>query len=156
MTMKKIKTMILFVMLLFTGVLTSCTLETSDNGDFDGYWHLLSAENLKDGTITDYSQRRVFWGVQAKLIHLTDFDYDVESYYLRFNRADGVLSITEAYIDHWHQDNGDDGGDIAVSDTAALSHFMIMRLPEEYKVESLNGSKMILCSDTYRLKFRKQ
>ncbi len=30
-------------------VLSSCTLETSDNGDFDGFWHLERVDTLATG-----------------------------------------------------------------------------------------------------------
>lgn len=49
-------------------VLSSCTLETSDNGDLDGFWHLERVDTLATGNYLDLSRERVFWGVQHKLI----------------------------------------------------------------------------------------
>ena len=34
-------------------VLSSCTLETSDNGDFDGFWHLERVDTLATGNYLD-------------------------------------------------------------------------------------------------------
>lgn len=49
-------------------VVNSCTIETSDNGDFDGFWHLERVDTLATGNYLDLSKERVFWGVQHKLI----------------------------------------------------------------------------------------
>lgn len=43
-------------------LLTSCDIETSDNGDLDGYWHLVRVDTLATGVSSDLSETRVFWG----------------------------------------------------------------------------------------------
>ena len=47
---------------------SACTIETSDNGDLDGYWHLEQVDTLATGGKLNLSKERVFWGVQHKLI----------------------------------------------------------------------------------------
>lgn len=47
-------------LLMALGSLSSCTLESSDNGDLDGYWHLESIDTLATGKTGDYSNRRFF------------------------------------------------------------------------------------------------
>ena len=54
--------------------LASCELETSDNGKFDGFWHLERVDTLATGGSLNLQQKRIFWGVQAKLISARDID----------------------------------------------------------------------------------
>lgn len=42
-------------------VVNSCTIETSDNGDFDGFWHLERVDTLATGNYLDLS-RNVYSG----------------------------------------------------------------------------------------------
>lgn len=68
--------------------LASCEIETSDNGDFDGFWHLERVDTLATGGTTDLSKKRVFWGVQYKLISVYDIDKEgTFGYYLRFKQT---------------------------------------------------------------------
>ena len=125
---------------------SSCTLESSDNGDLDGFWHLES----------DFSQRYVFWGVEHKLIAAKETDTNREKFYFRFEQTGDSLKITQVYKNHWHQDQGEEGGDIPVDELSDdLQHYGINALPEGFKKEALSGSKMILKSKTVRLKFKK-
>lgn len=65
---------IAFVALIGTFVMafSSCEMETSKNGDLDGYWHLESIDTLENGKICDFSSRKVFWGIEHKLILIKD------------------------------------------------------------------------------------
>ena len=61
-----------------------------------------------------------------------------------------------AFSNHGHQDNGEDGGDIPLTEvTNDLRYYGINNLPEGFAKEALSGSKMILRSKTLRLKFKK-
>ena len=149
------KTMGLFAVGILAA-LSSCTIETSDNGKLDGFWHLERIDTLDTGNSGDYSQKRIFWGVENKLIHIKDVDTASEQFYLRFEQTSDQLQITKAYADHWHQDRGDNGGDIPVDQpTDDLRHLGINALPETFQKEALDGSKMVLRSDRFRLYFKK-
>ena len=138
------------------GSLSSCTLESSDNGDLDGYWHLESIDTLATGHTGDYSSRRFFWGVEHKLISISDIDREGrQGYYLRFEQTGDSLFLGQAYKNNWHQDNGEDGGDIPVDDVEPLRYYGINELNEHFLKESLKGGKLILRSKTLRLKFKK-
>lgn len=50
---------------------SSCELESSDNGKFDGFWHLESIDSLENGKTVDMSKLHVFWGIEYKLIAAT-------------------------------------------------------------------------------------
>lgn len=146
-----------FLLLLIGGTMafTSCEIETSDNGDFDGFWHLESIDTLATGNKADYSHRRVFWGVEHKLIYAYDADLLV-NYYCRFTQTADSIIITKVYLDHGHQDDGIDGGDIPVETVNdSLRYYGINVLPEGFLKEKMDGSKMILKSKTLRLNFRR-
>ena len=135
---------------------SSCTLESSDNGDLDGFWHLESVDTLATGKTEDFSQRYVFRGVEHKFIAVKETDTNREKFYFRFEQTGDSLKITQVYKNHWHQDQGEEGGDIPVDELSDdLQHYGINALPEGFKKEALSGSKMILKSKTVRLKFKK-
>lgn len=134
--------------------LSGCDIETSDNGDLDGFWHLERIDTLATGGVKDMSNEVVFWSVQAKLMH-TQGSAAQGSFYFRFNQTADSLVVSSPYADHWHQDNGDNGGDIPVTDPSAFSEYGINSLEEHFAKESMSGSRMILKSDMLRLYFKK-
>lgn len=142
--------------MMFSMMFSSCTLESSDNGDLDGFWHLEQIDTLATGNSADFSKKYVFWGIEHKLIAVKETDSNKDKFYLRFVQTSDSLKITQAFVNHGHQDNGDDGGDIPVTEVSAdLQYFGLNALPEGFQKEALSGSKMILKSKTLRLKFKK-
>lgn len=136
--------------------LSSCTLESSDNGDLDGFWHLESIDSLQNGKTVDVSNQKIFWGVEYKLIAARFESQAKERYYFRFEQTSDSLKITKVFVDHGHQDNGEDGGDIPLDEVSDnLRLYGVNEIPEGFSKEALSGSKMILRSKTVRLKFRK-
>ena len=132
---------------------SSCELESSDNGTLDGFWHLESIDSLENGKTVDMSKLHVFWGIEYKLIAATQYDNNTERMFFRFEQTSDSLKITQAFINHGHQDNG---GDIPLTEvTNDLRYYGINNLPEGFAKEALSGSKMILRSKTLRLKFKK-
>lgn len=148
-------------MMMFMGVgllmsLSSCELESSDNGDLDGFWHLERIDSLDTGKSVDMSKLHVFWGVEHKLIAARQNDMGKESFYFRFEHTSDSLMITKVYANHGHQDRGDDGGDIPLDDvTEDLKYYGVNAIPEGFLKESLSGSKMVLKSKVVRLWFKK-
>lgn len=135
--------------------LVSCEIETSDNGDFDGFWHLERVDTLATGGTTDLSKKRVFWGVQYKLISVYDIDKEgTFGYYLRFNQTRDQIVTHTPYKNNWHQDV-ENGGDHPIDDPTQLAPYGINNLEEEFVKEKLDGGQMILRSKTLRLKFKR-
>lgn len=154
MTAKRLFNTILAAFALTT--LASCEIETSDNSDFDGFWHLERVDTLATGGTTDLSKKRVFWGVQYKLISVRDVDKDKQhGYYLRFKQTSDKIVTHTPYKDNWHQDQGDNGGDHPIDDPKLLAPYGINNLEEEFVKEKFNGGQMILRSSTLRLKFKR-
>lgn len=145
--MKVIKSFIIAV--LTAVVLGSCELETSDNGHFDGFWHLVSVDTLSTGGTCDLSDKRMFWGVQVNLLNVTDYDKNAKGYFLRFENAGSTLRLYDPY------ENNRTEGDIKVEDPSLLAPFGINALDETFRIEKLNKSRMILATDNLRLNFKK-
>ena len=153
MTAKRLFKTILAAFALVT--LASCEIETSDNGDFDGFWHLEHVDTLATGGTLDLSKKRVFWGVQYKLISVYDIDKEgTFGYYLRFKQTSDQIVIHTPYKNNWHQDV-ENGGDHPINDPKLLAPYGINNLEEEFVKEKLDGGQMILRSKTLRLKFKR-
>ena len=136
--------------------MTSCTIETSDNGNFDGFWHLEQVDTLATGNTLDMSGKRVFWGVQYKLISVRDTDKEgIHGYYLRYRQTGDSIITSTPYKDNWHEDKGDNGGDHPIDDPTLLAPYGINNLEEGFAKEKLTGGRMVLRSKTLRLHFKK-
>jgi hypothetical protein len=143
-----------YILLLLVGVIVSflsCDLHTSDNGDLDGYWHLVKVDTLSTGKSYDMSERRVFWGVQVNLIEAVDHDNDSTHYgYLfYFEKSDLFLKLFNA---HKHDRPN---GDILVEDVSAISSLGVNSLEDKFRIITLNHREMVLEDELLRLSFKK-
>lgn len=147
--MKNISILISFLFTVF--LFSSCDLETSDNGDLDGFWHLERVDTLSTGGTTDLSQAKLFWSFEVKMMGLQGGS---ERFYLRFNQTSDSLTVLSPYYNRGHEEN-DSTGDIPVTDPKVMIEYGIDSLEVHYKKEVLSGSKMVLRSHRLRLYFRK-
>lgn len=140
------------VLMLLT---TACEMETSQNGDLDGFWHLEQVDTLSTGGVCDYSEKRIFWGVQHRLISVSDYDgmHSWRGYYFRFAQTGDSLVINTPYRNLAHEEKGGDVPVVEVDDTLRRCGFN--SLEERFLKEQLSGSKMVLRNKTLRLKFVK-
>ena len=139
--------LILFAMLSFCSC--SIDLETSDNGDLDGYWHMQSVDSLENGNRLDYSDNIMFWAVQVRLIEVRDRSDVLGAYLLQFNHIGDSLFLSNP------RKNDKNTGDPVVEDVDKLRPFGINELGEHFKIEQLTSSKMVLKSKTLRISFKK-
>ncbi|MBR4925248.1 MAG: lipocalin-like domain-containing protein [Prevotella sp.] len=137
------------LVLCISGMLTGCTLETSGNGKLDGYWHMTAVDTIATGGTCDLSQKRLFWGVQAKLINLSDRDDLSYNFFMRFEYAKTTLRLFEPY------QNDRIEGDPVLEDATKLEPFGIEGMEQSFKIEELKGKKMTLASENLRLHFEK-
>ncbi len=145
--------------LMMTVAFSSCGVdfESSNNGPLDGFWHLESVDSLavSDSMATvDYSNRRVFWSIEAKLINVNDIDRG-GAYLLRFRQTGDSLILHTPYVAKGHENEGGTGGDFPVTDASLLAPYGINGLEDHFLKEALDGKKMILRSKMLRLRFRK-
>lgn len=138
--------LIAFVVSLMFG---SCEIQTLDNGDLDGMWHLTKVDTLATSASADMGSKRIYWSFQARLMQLDDKSGANQSILMRFEHNGQTLRLYDPYI--YDRENGDR----PVEDITLLNPFGIVVPDETYTVESLSGSKMILLSGTYRLYFKK-
>ncbi len=131
---------------LLTCALGSCTLETSDNGDLDGFWQLKSLDSLASNRQVDMRQERVFWAVQRRLLEARKPGLPV---LFRFDVVGDSLFLSDPYVDFR------DSADIKVVDPAMLAPLGINALDEHFAIKALNSDNMVLESNVLRLYFRK-
>ena len=129
----------------------SCDIETSDNGNLDGYWHLVKIDTLATGQSNDLSETRVFWGVQMHLIQVIDHDHDTSHYGYLFNFEHHGQTL-RLYNAHKHERAK---GDLLVEDAKTLAPLGINSLDDLFTIEQLNSDKMVLKDDMLRLWFEK-
>ena len=140
----------------FVMVFSSCEMETSKNGDLDGYWHLESIDTLENRWTSDFYARKVFSVIEHKLIVIRDLNVGpFDGFYMRFDQTGDSLLIPKAYRKNQNYHEGDDDAPISADDMEDLRKYGINNLPEGFAKEALSGSKMILRSKTLRLKFKK-
>ncbi len=131
---------------------TSCgdLLETSDNGDLDGYWQLAQVDTLATGTTKDMTSSKVFWGVQGKFLDVLDTHKSpTYGYMFRFQHTADSLWLSDARV------NNREVSDSLLTDVAPLRPLGVNELAEHFLVERLTGSHMVLCGKVIRLHFRK-
>lgn len=127
----------------------SCTFETSDNGDLDGFWHLERVDTLSTGGSCDMSERLVFWSVQMDLMNVADYKNNVNGYIMRFDHTGSLFRIYEPYVNDRMEE------DPKVEDVQLLVPFGINALDETFTINRLTGSDMTLSTDELRLYFHK-
>lgn len=143
------------IFLLFAASLvmvTSCgdLLETSSNGDMDGYWQLAQVDTLTTGGTTDMTGSKVFWGVQGKFLNVLDtHESPSYGYMFRFQHTADSLWLSDARV------NNREVSDSLLTDVSLLRPLGINELAEHFLVERLTDSRMVLCGKVVRLHFRK-
>ena len=134
---------------LIMAVFASCDIETSDNGDLDGFWHLDRVDTLSTGGRADLSNKYIFWSVQKDLINTVDRHDSASDYLFRFEHKGKTLRLYDPHV------NDRMNGDPAVEDPAVLNPFGVNALDETFNVNKLTGSKMVLSTDELKLSFTK-
>lgn len=132
----------------------SCSIETSGNGDLDGFWRLTSVDTLSTGGSCDLSKSCLFWAVQGNLLELQapplyeeenngiiyTLDYDGDMLHLahpRFlKRLKGDPALREEHL-------------------CFLNPFGVSSLEEFFHIRHLSGSRMTLESKALQLHFEK-
>ena len=138
---------------VMAGSSVSCTLETSDNGDLDGFWHLERVDTLATGGVCDLSEELRFWAVQRHLISIVDHGNSSNGGYFgylsHFSHEGDRMRLYDMYV------NDRMVGDIKMETAEPLNVFGINALEENFRVEQLSSSRMQLSTDVLRLHFRK-
>ena len=131
-------------------LLTSCRMETSNNGDLDGLWQMTTFENLTTGEVTDGRDigGGLNWSFQGRLLMMRGADELVFS----FERGDGVLKLYNPYLSGRFTETRDD---TPITDATQLNVYGVYQLEEYFRILELNSSYMRLETANVRLTFRK-
>ncbi len=140
------KLLYLLLSCLFLSI--SCTLEKSDNGDFDGFWQLSLIDTLSSQNSVDMRDSGYFWAVQYDLLVLRETNQRNE-YICNFRLIGDSLYINNPYI-LWR-----DSSDIKLNDPSVLKRFGINNLEEKFKIINMNAKRIVLESQIIRLHLRK-
>ncbi len=144
------KTILLLVASLVMATSCGDLLETSGNGNLDGYWQLARVDTLATGSTADMTGSKVFWGVQGKFLNVIDTRLaPTYGYIFRFQHTADSLWLSDARV------NNREVSDSLLTDVSPLRPLGVNELAEHFLVEQLTGSRMVLRGKVVRLHFRK-
>lgn len=129
-------------------LLSACEIVTYDNGKLDGFWHMEQIDTIATGGVKDMSGEVYFWAVQSKILEVSDRT-TIDRIIFRFKDENNKLSLYDARI------SDRTIGDPLIQDVDLLRPFGVNALEEEFDIEALDGGKMVLRSETLRIRFRK-
>ena len=142
------RNLIALLAIIIIGNMLSCTVETSDNGKLDGFWHLVSIDSVASGKTMDTENDYYFWAFQYKLLSVRNTRTGSE-YFLRFSHEGDSLLLSEPYMFI------SQGVDSLLPSADSLREYGINSLEERFKVVSLSSQRMELRSRMLQLKFKK-
>lgn len=138
---------IIVISMVCLAVFSACDIETSKNGDLDGYWLLEQIDSLTNQQTVPYADRQIFWSFQHDLIELSNL-HDNSIVY-RLKKESQVLRLDNPCL----FDRSD--GDVPVTDVEVLRQYGVNSLEEQFRIVSLESETLVLESSTLRLYFRK-
>lgn len=130
-------------------MITSCTLDSSDNGALDGYWQLSSIDTLANGHSVNMRDSGIFWAFNFNLLVTRSTKEPLGEILYDFENTEDNLILSNPYILYR------DSSDIKVTDVNLLKKYGVNSLLETFTIEHLNSNKMVLQSNLIRLNFRK-
>ena len=127
--------------------LSACDIESSGNGDLDGYWRLEQVDSLNGRQGVAYADKQIFWSFQHDLIELSNL-HDNSIIY-RLKEENRVLLLEQPCM----FDRAD--GDTSITDLEILRPYGVNALQEQFRIVSLESEVLVLESPVLRLSFRK-
>lgn len=138
--------------MMTVALLASCDIETSDNGQLDGFWQLNQVDTLATGGTTDMHESMVYWAFQNKLLeisHLTNVEGRGDNYFFRFHRDGTSLLISSPYHHLWREP------DEPVEYVDVLRPLGINQLEEDFHLDMLDDDILMMNNNVLRLTFVK-
>lgn len=130
-------------------MITSCTLDSSDNGALDGYWQLSSIDTLANGHSVNMRDSGIFWAFNFNLLVTRSTKEPLGEILYDFEKTEDNLILSNPYILYR------DSSDIKVTDVNLLKKYGVNSLLESFTIQHLNSNKMALQSNMLRLNFKK-
>lgn len=130
---------VLFYMIIGMGLLTSCSSESSNNGDLDGFWLMTGRPGLT-------------WSFQGKILEFRDVNQVHHDLMAKFRHEGNLLIVYDLRV--VDRDAGDPL--VTESEMEDLRAYGISNLEEEqFQIKQLNSDDMHLESSSESLYFRK-
>ena len=130
---------VLFYIIIGMGLLTSCSSESSNNGDLDGFWLMTGRPGLT-------------WSFQGKILEFRDVNQVHHDLMAKFRHEGNLLIVYDLRV--VDRDAGDPL--VTESDMEDLRAYGISNLEEEqFQIKQLNSDDMHLESSSESLYFRK-
>ena len=126
----------------------SCDIESSKNGNLDGFWQLERVDTISTSGSLDLSQEKLFWAFQKDLLQLRG---DEQEFYLRFNHHDNYLDLSDPRL----RDREKDDPAISSSTMYLILPYGINEEEESFQVVTLDNDNMVLRNQNLQLWFRK-
>lgn len=130
-------------------LLTSCEIEFSNNGKLDGFWQLIAVDTLATQHTSDLKTSGRTWAFQGRLLEMRDTKGGYSDLYFSFEHRGDSLFLDSPYL------SDRDADDIKITDVNIVRPYGVNGLKEGFEIESLSNNKLILCSKTLRLLFKK-
>ena len=145
--MKRLYIYIIGVVLLMTG----CDVETSDNGDLDGFWRMSSMTSVYSSTLpgVDMRQSGLTWSFQGRMLELRDVNDRQKDIVMSFQHEGETLRVYDPYFVER------DSGDIRIEDVSYLIPYGINHTDDSFTVRELCSDRMVLSNILVTLEFRK-
>ena len=145
--MKRLYIYIIGVVLLMTG----CDVETSDNGDLDGFWRMSSMTSVYSSTLpgVDMRQSGLTWSFQGRMLELRDVKDRQKDIVMSFQHEGETLRVYDPYFVER------DSGDIRIEDVSYLIPYGINHTDDSFTVRELSSDRMVLSNILVTLEFRK-
>ncbi|MCR5820046.1 MAG: lipocalin-like domain-containing protein [Bacteroidaceae bacterium] len=136
---------------LFILCLASCD-KVPANGALDGLWQLMSIET--PGGIRDAKDSHAYLSIQ---LHLAELDCNLIRYYAHFSHEGDSLFLYDFVHQSKHRSSADDNAWVTPEEMSAgiLDDWGIHTVDARFRVNSLNGSSLILQASDTTLTFRK-
>lgn len=135
-------------------LLCGCELHSSDNGDLDGFWQLYQMDTIATNHSAEVRHLKIFWAVQGDMLEMRDLHdldatqcHEIVNFYFRLDG--GKLYLSDPIV------NNREISDSIVTQPSTLEFYGVTQLDEVFDVLQLDGCKMILQSDRYRLYFNR-
>lgn len=145
--MKRLYIYIIGVVLLMTG----CDVETSDNGNLDGFWRMSSMTSVYSSTLpgVDMRQSGLTWSFQGRMLELRDVNDRQKDIVMSFQHEGETLRVYDPYFVER------DSGDIRIEDVSYLIPYGINHTDDSFTVRELSSDRMVLSNILVTLEFRK-
>ena len=146
------------LLLVASGFLISCD-KLPDNGNLDGMWQLMTVEDGDEKSVKD---TKVYWSIRTNLVQLSSIDGT--RMYAHFEKMGKAFEMYDLCYNSKNANPTDNNEWIPFEDREILFRFGILaekdaqrsgRLHQLFRVETLTENTMVLCADTYKLRFRK-